>query len=488
MMRVCWKLLRLLARFRNWLRLSLQSEFQMEPYSDSIEHLRDEIARLDLLLRRAILLARPASPEAGADDFRGLVVTEHEIDEVLLTKDLLGDRWERAAAKKPELDRVDEELNRRRKEIDERREQSRQHHIYLTLPALAAKFDLSPAEVDILLIALAPELEPRYETLYAYLQNDVTRKHPSINLALNLICRSEREKLSARQIFSPLAALLRHHILELGEESQDRQPSLIRRFLKIDESVVGFLLDFPIGPGHKLSWITPRAIGDELEVEPATLERLQNLALYLIGADLKEPPVIRLIGDTESSLRDAAEILCSMLNRQMLFADLSQIGGDKSGLAGLMRDAHLWNGVLAILDLEATPSGEAQSAQPRSAEASFWSQLQTSQGLVLLLGPVSAFPQTPIEISVWRVEVRPLCFNSRQRTWETLLGERAEDLDTARLADNFQFSGRQIQQTISAAYGLATLRNPSRPFLLPRISWTPGGLSPHRRSDVSQSE
>ena len=113
------------------------------------------------------------------------------------------------------------------------------------MPSLAAQFSLSPPELDILLVALAPELEPRYETLYAYLQNDVTRKHPSVDLALNLICRSEREKLDARSFLSPWAPLLYHSILELVDESHDRQPSLLRKFLKVDETVVRFLLDQP---------------------------------------------------------------------------------------------------------------------------------------------------------------------------------------------------------------------------------------------------
>src|SRR5580693_5391608 len=167
----------------------------MEPYSDSIEHLQDEISRLDLLLKRAVVIARQAGPGTESDEIRGLVVTENEIDDILRTKDLLGETWERAAAREPELTRIDKELDKRRKQIDAR-------------------------------------VEPGYETLYAYLQNDVTRKHPSVNLALNLICRSEREKLAARSLFSPWAPLMKHCLLELAEESQDRQPSLLRKFLK----------------------------------------------------------------------------------------------------------------------------------------------------------------------------------------------------------------------------------------------------------------
>src|SRR5262245_17617142 len=52
------------------------------------------------------------------------------------------------------------------------------------LPALARAFGLSPFDVDVLLIALAPELDLRYQRLYAYLQDDVTRKSASVDLAL----------------------------------------------------------------------------------------------------------------------------------------------------------------------------------------------------------------------------------------------------------------------------------------------------------------
>lgn len=38
-------------------------------------------------------------------------------------------------------------------------------------------FGLSSTEPDILLIALAPEVGPRYERIFAYLQNDSRRLH-----------------------------------------------------------------------------------------------------------------------------------------------------------------------------------------------------------------------------------------------------------------------------------------------------------------------
>ena len=43
---------------------------------------------------------------------------------------------------------------------------------------LKQTFRLTPFEVDVIRLTLAPELDLRYERIYGYLQDDVTRQHP----------------------------------------------------------------------------------------------------------------------------------------------------------------------------------------------------------------------------------------------------------------------------------------------------------------------
>ena len=54
--------------------------------------------------------------------------------------------------------------------------------VFLGLPGLATRFGLSPLERQAVLVCLAPELDRKYDTLYAYLQQDITRKRPSADL------------------------------------------------------------------------------------------------------------------------------------------------------------------------------------------------------------------------------------------------------------------------------------------------------------------
>ena len=93
-----------------------------------------------------------------------------------------------------------------------------------------------------MLIALAPELDLRYERLYAYLQDDVTRKRPSVDLALNLLCPSAAVKLARRMHFAPDAPLIRHGLLHLIPDPNHIQPPLLAHYLKLDEQIVRLLL------------------------------------------------------------------------------------------------------------------------------------------------------------------------------------------------------------------------------------------------------
>jgi hypothetical protein len=434
----------------------------MQPYRDSTEHLRDEMARLDLLLRRALTILRQADAPVS-DEFRGLVISEPEIEEMVRGKDFFGERWRREESCRAQLSPLDQGLDKLRANIDARRELSRRDGIHLALPHLAHCFNLSPAEVDILLIALAPELESSYETLYAYLQNDVTRKRPSVNLALSLICRSESERFMARRIFHPAAPLLHHRLIELGEEQHDRQPALLRKTLKLDEAIVGFLLDQMPVELNGASLITPEINAGTLDLDPATRSKIEKLAAMLreSGSDGR---VIRLSGKSDCALREAAEVFCLALDRRLLIVELGRLDADEARIAAWLRDAALWRAVPAVIADEPSEH-EAENQRIRETEARLWRALREVREPVLLLGPDAAFPRVPPEVRLWCVEIAAPDFTLRRRAWEAALNGYAVSLaqpgeeDADRLADTFRFGGDRIAQTRELAACLAALRD-----------------------------
>jgi hypothetical protein len=429
----------------------------MSPFIDSIDHLQAELARVDLLIRRALFLA----PRSGTPkELRGLVISEPEVRAALDGEELPGERWRAEDAHRQALAPMDEQIAAHRAAIDRRRDLARRADRRLALPYLAGRFALSPAEVDVLLLALAPEVETRYETLYALLQNDMTRKRPSADLALNLICRNEREKYFARRILAPDGALIRHRLIELIDEPQDRQPTLLRKFLRVDEPVVRFLLDQPpgeLGPGRLR---TPQHESLGLEVSTQTCARLANLAICLRREE-SGAIVVRLVSDSEPALCAAADALAHALGRRVLAAELAALG-DEARVAALLRDAVLWRAALAITAPE-LPSHEADAARLAHLAAQLGPAAAHFPEPLLLLGPASALAQIPQLGRAWRVEVEPPDYALRCTAWTQALNGRATEADTARLADSLFFGARQIDQIIDAARGLAALRDPAAP-------------------------
>src|SRR5688572_33257750 len=88
------------------------------------------------------------------------------------------------------------EIARLKEMIMQRQLRSEEEGIDLPLKNLAIRLSLSRFEISMILICLAPEIESKYEKVYAYLQNDTTRKKPTMGLILDVLCSSKDEKLN----------------------------------------------------------------------------------------------------------------------------------------------------------------------------------------------------------------------------------------------------------------------------------------------------
>ncbi len=131
----------------------------------SFDHILQALQQLDRRLEHALIAARSAyGPEAAADPYRGLHISDEEVEQLI-------SREPGALVLQHPDGMIASEL------VD-------LQTVEWPFAHLQERFDLTPFDLDVLLIALAPELDLRYERLYAYLQDDVTRKRPSVDLVL----------------------------------------------------------------------------------------------------------------------------------------------------------------------------------------------------------------------------------------------------------------------------------------------------------------
>jgi len=246
-------------------------------YRNNQEYIGDQLRKLDLLIRQRTLAFRRNAPTAAANDLASVYISHEEVDHLLNPTSL--------ATGDVDIQGIPESTKQRQHEIQARVAQSAREGVFLALPQLAHIFSLSPFEVETLVICLAPELERKYDKLYAYLQDDITRKKPSVDLVLDLLCASDTERWQARTFFSPQAALFRAGMLQFVEDPHSPSGSSdLARFLKIDPRILSYLLGanqldaalvdscgltFPQGASNTQT--------DPLFIDPSIRENLQRL-------------------------------------------------------------------------------------------------------------------------------------------------------------------------------------------------------------------
>ncbi|MEB3231716.1 MAG: AAA family ATPase [Leptolyngbyaceae bacterium] len=176
-------------------------------------------------------------------------------------------------------------------QLDLRIQASKRNGVTLALPWLCDRLKLSLFEKNLILMALAPEVNRRFARLYRYLQSHddhLVSDLPSVELVLRLLCRNDQEWRRARQQLNPDAALMTHNLVLLLYQSHD--PFLNATIRLADELVDCLLAEDP----------DPNALEALLTVdEPSGVDPHQWPAPHLLPVNFSN----QLSGDTANPTR-----------------------------------------------------------------------------------------------------------------------------------------------------------------------------------------
>ena len=411
------------------------------------DDLLSALQRLDKLLEQAIIKAQSVyGSEAANDPYRGLRIDRDELKRLLERQP--GIPLFAVNGEKTESDRVNN----------------------TSLNWLKQTFGLSEFDLDLILIALAPEIDLRYERLYAYLQDDVTRKRPSVDLALNLLCPSAEAKLLQRVHFAPDAPLIKHDLLYLIPDPHQVKPPILSYYLKLDDRVIHLLLKQKgLEPRLEL-WCELLAhptvedkspIRDEIkQILPKLVTQAQNtgqsLILYFSGLHSIEK-------------RQVAIALAHQVNRRLLIADLAQAIAIKEDfdqlLKLLFREACFQNAILYLDSLDILRTKEQHLRYN-----SLLNKVTEAKDLVILSGVqswVATFNNTKILITL---PFPTPDFSQRRVHWQANLktqGIALSDRQLDTLANRFRLSSAQITGAVINACNQALWLAASEPEELP---------------------
>jgi hypothetical protein len=410
-------------------------------YND-LEYLLSELRRISALVSLRVQQMR-AEAQTEEDEFRGLYVSEEEIDLILSDPNLfLVDTYE--SELKP--------LSIRSGAPDSR------------LAHLQSIFNLSSFELDVILITLAPELDLRYERLYAYLQDDVTKKRPTVDLILRLLCPGLAKQVAARGYFDQDSKLIRYRLVELTEDN-NRQGSLLSRSIKLDDGVVAYLLgEDNLDPRLRTlaDLKVPEHTGVIFVQTEVRVARLIELAEEAPGDGF----VCVVAGPDDIQKRDMALELCRKLEIPMINVDVMPLFNNtraESILRLLNREAALRKAAIYWTGFENLFKDDPGSPE---AKRLVISSLR-DQSCINIMSSSMLLP--PIFIGQGRREfqfaIEQPTYAERQRLWETQLGEFGAGLDLESLSSRFRLNSGHIVAAVATAKNEAKWRGEAAPTL-----------------------
>lgn len=421
------------------------------PYHSSMEQLLAALNSIDLRVRWAVVRAR-ANGLNPDNQFRGLFVTEQQIEQ-LLGYELGHNLWASLNGNATEefrqaLSQWEETVVRARADWVRRTELGG----YFRLQALIDDFELSDSEADALLIALAPEVDLRYEQLFSFLQDDVTRKRPTVNLILNLLTTSFSERLRLRTLFNPNSRLVRCRLIECYGEAEQ---SLLSQFVRPTARVTAHLLE---NDG------VDAAIERFVQLHCAPFETISadyfspKLTQYL-QETAQQTPLFALSGKYGVGKWVAAQIIADAVGRDLLRVDVAGLResavGLHDGLQLALRDARLNRAILYV-------SGWDMLLQDEKPPSDILQMLLAYPHCVITAGEQSWLP-------VARQGNRPIltltltspAFTERLAHWQKATNQDtlAPDVNLPAVANHFRFTPGQIIDAAATARDAATWRD-----------------------------
>jgi hypothetical protein len=441
-------------------------------FASDAEHLAAELAVLDLALLREAVRARRAAGHPA--DERGLYVSDDEL-QALLARPLAAPLWH-SVPPDGELAHLDTLLAERRAELAARLAATaaplRLEHLVralaepstdVTTPGRSPLTEihtsadpstteaapgpppLDPATLkSLVLLALAPELDLRYERIFGWLHDDVTRRHPSVQLALDLLAPGPADRLALLPRFAAHGVLRRRALLHT--HAPPHTP-LLRHELRLAPGLLAWLSGQPSIPASPL--VARAAPPPRLRLAPAQQSALARLRARVARG---EPLLVNLHGPDGAGRRSLAAALCGERPLYVVDGARSETLTDDEFtdlLANLARAARLERAGVCW-----TAFDRQRPALPDLAAVD----------LLCLVTARPWHPPDPPHTTLAELHVPVADLATREVLWHDVLPALPAAAVRA-AADNFRFTPRQIAAAASTARGLADEMGREDPLL-----------------------
>ncbi len=400
----------------------------------SLAHVLGRLEIVEARVRAAVARRRASDPEVD-DRFRGLYISQAHVDRLL--------------AGRVDPEPPDAQAQSRGDEIEATADEAERQGADLRLRRLEKSFGLEPIDIELLLIAMAPDIDARLERLYGYLQDDVSRRRASIGLCIELSGLPSASAY-ARSRLTAGAPLIDEYLLLV----EDGERPFLTRSLRVPDRVTGHLLGSDT-PDHVVAALA-------YDVAPAVADSARPLVRWLNDASALHSP----------SAQHSPSPLWGGAGRGSRLAYIRERPGSSGPSLAASAFHQLGIPVLA-LDLERlrTEDDVAQVAALASREAGLTGAAIVAGPVEVLtakgLAAVRAFSELPATIVLvgnrswdpaWAREVPFICdaaipdANQRAELWrQHLNGDTPSGVDLSASMAQFRLTAEQVHRAARAA-------------------------------------
>jgi winged helix domain-containing protein/ATPase family protein associated with various cellular activities (AAA) len=302
----------------------------------AVEHLRVRLAELHQALRIAVARQSEAAALLTRPDLTPFCVTDEQVDALLDRVDAFAE----AMTEPPSPSRQDPESEQQLRRLAASR------GVTLPLDVLATRYGLSRVEQDALLLVAAPELDPGYERVYAYVVDNLNRRSPCVELLVTVVAETSADRLALRRALGSAGRLRRYGLLRAYGEAPTEPAQELALGGGLFEYLMGWGGDVGI-LGHDPGEVTQPE--RQLASPYLESERLRRLGEALSAGDVD---VVGLWGCPPDSQIDAAQALAVAAGRPLRRLT-AEVADDLRTAAAL--NAILW----VRTDGRAAPADEA---------------------------------------------------------------------------------------------------------------------------------
>jgi SpoVK/Ycf46/Vps4 family AAA+-type ATPase len=412
-------------------------------YANTQDHLLDECDRIKSILEASESDKRTASAETPAppDETGTTAAAERVIREPAALALAL------PAAARQEIAQLTEAICERCRETDETR---------LRLRVLAETCGLSRRHLDVLMLAMVPELDESFATRFQELQNHQSLDRPTPQFIEDLFGRTRTDKIAAGALISSDSPLSRHDLIEL-QPSPAPVVGNHRQRITVTDRIVEYLKGYDgVDPDldatlseHARRSHGQRGLADceatatlsELVVDDTLGKRLTSLSAadggyrcYWYGPASEKHRAVEAVCPTDRYLKvDLAAVLAAGV-LDWLRREATLLG----------RPLHLYNATAAT----ATP-------ETPTLEAAFETVADLDQP-IFVTGRESWTPTETMSTGIDAIVEFPYpSVDLRREFWQGHAAELPDEVDPEVLAGTFRLTHEQLRAALSTARSLA---------------------------------